>query len=380
MKARTATRQATGGRLGLKSGPGALIALIVALLWGVGQIVRDRNSLTALLFYLPSPAIAVFAGFGGWRSLAARRFALGLGNLLLAGLALSMTLNENRRLLVTPPANPDSRPPELVMVHWNVCRGCSGWAAVVAELRRQAADLLVISEVPKKIDVRQLARELSEGGENGYQGRRMGTLAVLARGERLSVQPLVNEYTLEVHRILWTPPNRVLRQALASTPLSQRASTPPFGAAQGNLSQRLDSTSPLSEVEAPGLSGVEALKILAVDIVSSPRVARDPQLRRLVEWIGRERPDLVVGDFNAPRNSLALTHLPAGYRHAYEAAGSGWSATWPSFLPLWQIDHTLLGPAIEPARYGFFLSRASDHRGQRLEFSRAFAAARAAVE
>jgi len=369
-----AARKAAGVRLGLRLGFGSLI---IALLWGFGQLVRDRNSLSALLFYLPSPAVAVLAAFGGWRSLGARRFALGLGNLLLAGLALAVTLNENRRLLVATPASSNARPAELVMVHWNVCRGCSGWAAVVAELRRQAADLLVISEMPKKIDVRQLAQELSAGGEPGYQGRRMGTLAVLARGEHLSVQPLVNEYALEVHRVLWTPPGRVLRQGLASTPLSQRVdSSSSLSGAEGSKVEGLG----LSGAEGLGLSAAEGLKILAVDIVSTPRVARDPQLRRVLQWIEREQPDLVVGDLNAPRGSLALSRLPRGYRHAYDAAGGGWSATWPSFLPLWQIDHSILGPAIDPVRYDFFFSRASDHRGQRLEFSRRPAPPAGAVE
>lgn len=336
-----------GTRWGLESG---LAALILALLWACGQVFRDRNPVTAFLFYWPSPAIVVLAGLGGWRSLSAGRPALGLGNLAMAGLALAATLSENPRLVAPPPAQRGRPPAQFVAVHWNVCRGCLGWAPVVEELRRQAADLLLLSEMPKKVEVRQLAQELSAGSEIGYQGRRMGTLAVLARGERLSVLPLVNEYALEVHRVLWTPPSRS-RQGLG-----------------------------LSAAEGLGLSAVEGLKILAVDIVSSPRVARDPQLRRVVEWIERERPDLVFGDFNAPRTSLALTHLPAGYRHAYDVAGSGWSATWPSVLALWQIDHSILGPAIEPVRYSFFFSRASDHRGQRLEFSRPLAPSPGAVE
>ena len=97
-------------------------------------------------------------------------------------------------------------------------------------------------------------------------------------------------------------------------------------------------------------------------------MARDPNLREIVAWIERRQPDVVVGDFNAPRRSRALQPAPEGYAHAYESSGSGWSYTWPSLLPVLAIDQCLIGPRISPGRYRLGTSLLSDHRIQKLTF------------
>ena len=94
---------------------------------------------------------------------------------------------------------------------------------------------------------------------------------------------------------------------------------------------------------------------------------RHPLLERVLAMIGARVPDLVLGDFNAPRRSLALSRLPAGFRHAYDAAGSGWSATWPAALPLLAIDQTIVGPRLVVRRYTLRTTRISDHRLQLTE-------------
>ena len=85
----------------------------------------------------------------------------------------------------------------------------------------------------------------------------------------------------------------------------------------------------------------------------------------MADW----EPDLVVGDFNAPRRSRALSPLPSGFVHAYEAVGSGWSYTWPVLCPLYSIDHCIVGQRIHPVVYNLESSWHSDHRRQVLEFT-----------
>jgi endonuclease/exonuclease/phosphatase family metal-dependent hydrolase len=109
------------------------------------------------------------------------------------------------------------------------------------------------------------------------------------------------------------------------------------------------------------------LGVLAVNLISSPRVPRDPLLARVVQMIEQQAPDLVLGDFNAPRRSRALARLPVGFRHAYDAAGSGWSATWPAALPLLAIDQTIVGPRLAVRGYSLRTTRISDHRLQLTE-------------
>jgi len=67
----------------------------------------------------------------------------------------------------------------------------------------------------------------------------------------------------------------------------------------------------------------------------------------LVEY----RPDLVAGDFNAPRRSRAISPLPAGFAHAYDLAGCGWSYTWPVICPLYAIDQCIVSNSVRPIRY-----------------------------
>lgn len=80
-------------------------------------------------------------------------------------------------------------------------------------------------------------------------------------------------------------------------------------------------------------------------------------------------PFWVVGDFNAPRRSRALCELPAGYRHAYDTAGTGCGYTWPVPIPMYALDHSLHSASIVPVRYTLESSVYSDHRLQIFDFA-----------
>ncbi|RMD85145.1 MAG: hypothetical protein D6815_02495, partial [Candidatus Dadabacteria bacterium] len=57
------------------------------------------------------------------------------------------------------------------------------------------------------------------------------------------------------------------------------------------------------------------------------------------------------GDFNAPAVARA-TRLP-GLRHAHAAGGRGPALSWPRWLPLWDIDHTLVSANVRICRSRF---------------------------
>jgi endonuclease/exonuclease/phosphatase (EEP) superfamily protein YafD len=302
--------------------PAIVLALIVGCAWAVGQVFRDLTAWTALLFYLPSIGVAVLSAplaVWAWRQRRRLPTWAAAAPAVLFAASLGATWGENPRLFAAGSADLSSvtDAPGLRLVHWNVCRGCLGWDEALADMRTWDADLLVLSEYPKRMEVKATAAALGPA----YQGRRFGTLALFARDAKTGVESLLNEYELEVHRISF-----------------ERPTDPPL-----------------------------RLRLLAVDVVASPRVPRDPQLLRIQQSIAREKPDLVVGDFNAPRRSWRLSRLPDGYRDAYDVAGAGWAGTWPSPLPIWSLDHVLAGPGVRVRSYRLPLSWRSDHRPQLVE-------------
>lgn len=285
--------------------------------WALGQLTRDANWACGLLFYIPSPLVVatmIIAAVVHFRAHRPRRATV-LIALALAPLA-AVLFAENRFFARPEPATTNISPSApLRVVHWNVMSGRLGWDAITSDLRDRHADLYILSEIPDSLDTERFAAKL--GPE--YRCVRFPPMAAAARGGFASGRWLVRRRTGRIARVVWT---------------SDRG----------------------------------RLTILAADLTSRLGVARDPLLRELVELIREERPDLVAGDFNAPRRSRALAELPAGWTHAYEAVGRGWSYTWPVPCPLWAIDQLITGPRIQPLRYELDSTLRSDHRLQSLDF------------
>lgn len=284
-------------------------------IWCVGQLVRDRTLLTAWVFYLPSAAVSSTLLLLAVAALLCRQLRrAGLMLLLALPAAATVLLLENHW---RPPAEAGraatARAADLRVVAWNVADFPRGVERAAALLRALDLDLVVLSEAPGK-PPRELERQL--GGE--LRMTPIGSMALLARGEVLDTEWLVRETALQAALVRWAIAGRTLA-------------------------------------------------VLVVNVISSPRVPRDPLLQRVVGIISERSPDLVLGDFNAPRRSRALTRLPAGFRHAYDAGGSGWSATWPAALPLLAIDQTIVGPRLAVRNYQLRTTKISDHRLQLTE-------------
>jgi len=177
------------------------------------------------------------------------------------------------------------------------------------------ADVYVLSEVPETAD---LDAALAAFGD-GYSYVQTGELAVVARGALGQPCRLQDDIGVCAYSVVW-------------------------GSAQGDCI------------------------IIVADLDSNLLLPRGPRLTELTSLIAVHQPDLVVGDLNAPRRSRALTRLPSGYVHAYDAVGVGWSYTWPLPCPVYAIDHCILGTRITPCNYDLQTSTRSDHRRQVLEF------------
>jgi endonuclease/exonuclease/phosphatase (EEP) superfamily protein YafD len=203
----------------------------------------------------------------------------------------------------------------LRLLHWNVAGGWVGAAEQAAEIAARSPDVVVLSEGPERV-ARNVGAALP-----GFRSRSLGALSVLAR---------------EPGEGVWLERRRELQA-----------------------------------IEIPVRWNGADVRLMVVNLASSPRVHRDPWLRRVLALADERRPDLVVGDFNAPRRSRALSRLPEGWRHAYLEAGRGWSASFPVPLPLWSLDHVLVGPGWRALDYRLVSTRWSDHRLQWSELARA---------
>jgi len=292
----------------------------VFVAWAIGQLARDRTWATGILFYVPSPVVALFL-LASSAILAIRRrraralaaLALSIPPLLVVGLV------ENR--FGPPPnarhrASTSSSPSGILRaVHWNVCDGKRGSTKILETLREWRADLYLLSEFPNEIDTERVAASLGDG----YHAIRIGSMAAAARGRFTAGRWLLRERSGRIATLRWESP-------------------------------------------------MGPLTILAVDLTSRLEVARGPLLERVRDLMQSERADLVLGDFNAPRRSLALAPLPEGWTHAYSAAGSGWSYTWPVPIPLWSLDQAIIGARIRAIEYELASTPWSDHRLQALDF------------
>lgn len=281
--------------------------------WVIGEVFRDRYSITGLFFLVPTaaPAAALLVA-------ALLAFACGCRRIALAAALLWMfptfwlLFIENQWI---PPRPRGDTARSLRLVQWNVGPISGRPEVMAAVLKPLAADAYVLSECysPEASD------KVTKALGSDYTLFHMRQIAVIARG------------AVKLTRTDEQMPNRLY----------------------------------VFEWE----SRYGRVAIMAVDLPARPIYSRAPWLREVHERILFIKPDLVVGDFNARRRSHWLGRLPKGYAHAYDEAGTGWCYSWPDGFPFWDIDQCIFGPRIRPIRHAFMTTGASDHRLQWFDFS-----------
>ncbi len=274
--------------------------------WFAGQILKDRTWLTGLMFYVPTPLLAGWLLLLGISILRRTPHSKLWAALLAFPLVFLLCAENHWRRVSTPPTGVTT----LRLVHWNLCRTAMGWDAQRTVIESLQPDIIVLSET---------TADVAEADFPGFDILRMQGMLIAARGRLTASRSLVRGRVLEAFQI---------RCELSTGPLD----------------------------------------VMIADMTSNLNVHRDVYLQPLLKVMRDLQPDLVVGDFNAPRRSLAFSSLPNGFRHAYDAAGSGWSYTWPVPVPFLAIDQCILGSGVIPAAYQLRSTLLSDHRIQILDF------------
>jgi endonuclease/exonuclease/phosphatase (EEP) superfamily protein YafD len=308
--------------------------LILGIALGLsGQVVRDRSIAWALLMYLPLVPMgltaAVFDGICRGRALPRGRFLLGV-----IGLASAIGAAWPMVGFGPGPGVEVGLGPVISVLHWNVLwgggkdRDPAKWATIRREILRHPADLVVLSEAPPDDWLDQLVGDLGPGAsrvqvENGPTPGYWYKLVVCSKG-----------------------PLRLVRRELIA-----------------------DGAGVVVEAEVQG----RTVRLLVVDARSKPTILRSPRFLSVAAACRRAREsgqpiDVVLGDFNGVSRSLGFEAIEGeGYALASRATW-GWRGTFPSILPVYDIDHVLV--RVEDRLLGcrLFTNFVSDHRGQVVRF------------
>jgi endonuclease/exonuclease/phosphatase (EEP) superfamily protein YafD len=308
------------------------VGLVLAIVLGsVGQVVRDRSVAWALLMYLPLVPLGLMAAaFDG----ILRGRALPKGRFILGAIGLVTALGAAVPMVGFGPEPVERTGPEISVLHWNVLwgggkpRNPAKWEAMRREILARGADLIVLSEAPPADWLDQLVGEMGPGANRVQVEHEPGAstwfkLVVCSKG----------------------PLRLVRRETIA------------------------DGTGMVVEAEVRD----RLVRLLVVDARSSPLLPRGPRLLDVAAACRRARKagepvDVVVGDFNTVSRSLGFDAIEAeGYALASRSS-RGWRGTFPSFLPVYDIDHVLIRRDDPLLDCRLFTNLASDHRGQVVRF------------
>ena len=308
---------------GAAFGMGAMIVAAIA-----GQLVRDRSVPLAVLMYFPlvliGPAAIVVDLLSKGRALPRSRFALTV-------VGVAGTATAAIPMIAFGPATANlADEKDVSLLHWNVqwgggfFRSPSTWARQRSEIMRHGPDIVILSELPPADWLERLVADLGPGASFvGIQHDARSTY--------------------------W------FRMAVCSRwPIKLEDRRPvPGGVA----------------MSATALVRGKPIRLLIVDGRSNPFRSRLPFLRAIADIChaaaqAGQPYDAVAGDFNTPSRSIGFDALAAqGYELASRSA-AGWRGTFPSWLPVYDIDHVWFGPGLFVRSCALFTGPSTDHRGQ----------------
>lgn len=351
-------------------------AIGVALAWLAGRVLTDRTILTQYLFWVPAEFLVV--GFlvlalvaGALRRMARKRrrwwriAAVAMGVVMVGHLALVRYRVPMGLLRRAEPAG------SIAIGHWNAA---TVWRReeILAALAKMDVDVLIVSNPDWNTDWGALA---AEGAFAARLQARSQSWGPVSRFTRVGEFGVISAWPIARAGMTTLGIESAGADIDELVPLDRRSSRRDPGRAMF--------------VEFGG-SGVPRLVIWGLDMPSDPRLWRWPMAERASEmirgfrgeqlvWRGegseRERvreaivggfptPDVVIGDFNTPRGAASLGLIvPAGFVNAFDEAGVGDGATWPRRVPwevrprwwprwpMFQIDHTFVGPGLRVWRY-----------------------------
>jgi endonuclease/exonuclease/phosphatase (EEP) superfamily protein YafD len=269
--------------------------------------VRDSVDLLAPLYYMtPWPVLAALTLPLVWR--VRRQPPMVFGSIVITHVFLALWIMEDWRS-----GQPSRDPSDLRVVQWNVDRPVRRFPAIAQRLRAYDADLITVAEGLTRDDK---GRERWREAFSDYKVEfTPGNMLCLVRGEVTA------------------------RQSGLLTPASY-----------------------YSYFDV--VIGGRELRVLQVDISGVPTQPRREAMTKLTELANslRDRPLIVLGDFNTPRDSVHFAELRKTFVNTFEAVGIGSGETWPMPLPVLSLDQIWCDRGLVPVRCHHEITFRSDHR------------------
>ena len=308
------------------------IPLAALLLATIGYGVRDRAVIFALLMYLPLVPLALLTLL--WdlilrgRSVGRYRFVASVFAVLVGLWGATNMIGSG----ATSAAASSSSSIKLVQwnVQWGGRQGDTSWRQIIGRIAAQVPDVVVLNEAPADAQVAAMCSQLGGGPGSGWTFVSHANRPGSPYWFRLVV---ASRWSVKMDAI-YTMPN---------------------GAAIG-----VSVTSPRG-----------TLRVLVVDGISRPTILRTPLLRAVMQTCRDADSagvpfDIIAGDFNTLSRSIGFDALrEAGFVLASSRAG-GWRGTFPSALPLYDIDHVWIAPdaGVTATSCQMLTSLSTNHRGQ----------------
>jgi vancomycin resistance protein VanJ len=317
--------------------PIALVVVIVLFLY-----VGEDAWFTALALYLPRvgfllPLVPIVIGLVAYRE---RRL------LHAQGVAFLLVLFPLMGFVLPGSADP-SGAPKLRVMSFNTNAGYLGWDPVVAAIKEQRADVVLLHEV--LLDHQGLEDRLKAAG--------FPHVEVSSQFVTASRFPILE--SVDPPRIPWEGRQRSPRfmRHVIQTPLGRVA---------------FYNVHPLSP---RGMLGIWRARAALVKLKSGELLEGDPQsdvhgnagLRaKQLELVGRlatnePLPVVIGGDLNVPGLSAAYHRSLSSFRDGFRDAGAGLGYTFPQKLPFMRLDRILAGQDFRFTSFEIACRDLSDH-------------------
>ena len=345
----------------------ALLGLALLAVWCFGRYANDDHLLTQYLWWIPG----FWACLGGWVllvfSAACARISLRPGGVilrpfLLVGLiALTgwLVFCEARRIITAPE---DVGPPEtglrVVYINLSVGYGSSGVVQSALELN---PDVLIIAN-PRWAEDRGAILDDLDFAFNAPPEPQVvdGTEAEVARTPR----PLETDHLRIAGEILIASRVPIVDVDSTSLPkLNGWLHFPLFEQSNPGTVVRL-------ELDAGERAGVASPTVVWIaDLPSNPFLYRGRIMHAAyaatepLRASGRAAADLVIGDFNTPRNSRSLDVFVPNMDESVAESGGPGGLTWPREMPIFTIDLAFTGDRLDATRSAAIDLDAGRHKG-----------------